>query len=120
MRRKVIAVLTVVMLCICMLAACGKSDSPFVGTYGGSSTSGSKVTIVIKSDNTCTYSEKAYNNKTFEGTWEAYGENSITMEFGGKVSKNSEPLICSLSADGSELYVDSDYMDWNKDTYTRR
>lgn len=101
---------------IMILSACGES-SKWIGTYGGTSTSGSKVEIIIDKNGTVTYNE---NGNKFEGEW-TENENSINLDFDGKVSSRSEPLILTLSSDGQSITVESmSSSGWNPDTYQRR
>ena len=102
MRNKtVIAVLSVVMIFV--LAACGKTNE-WVGTYGGTSTTGDKVEITINDDGTVQYKE---NKDIIAGTW-TEREHSILLDFNGEVSSTSEPLIVTLSADKTTITVESD------------
>lgn len=101
---------------IMILSACSES-SKWIGTYGGTSTSGSKVEIIIDKNGTVTYDK---NGKKFVGEW-TENENSINLDFGGKVSSRAEPLILTLSSDGQSITVESmSSRGWNPDTYQRR
>ncbi len=112
MTRKIVSLLLV----LCLLAGCGGKNM-FVGTYGGTDSSGRKVEITINKNNTVTYTDIW---GTYEGTWEKHGDNSIELDFDGQVSSSSEPLIVSLSADGNTITVDSLNSGWNPDYYQRR
>lgn len=108
----IVALLTVLAL---GLSACGSSKK-WVGTYGGTATSGSKVEITINKDGTVIYNK---DGKEYEGVW-TENENSINLDFDGQVSKKSEPLIVTMSADGEMITVESMSSSWNPDQYQRR
>lgn len=97
------------------LAACG-GYSKWVGTYRGTSTSGSKVEININKNGSVIYSE---NEEDFEGEC-TENENSINLEFDGEVSSKSEPLIVTLSSDEQSITVESMSSSGNPDIYQRR
>lgn len=96
------------------LCACGSNK--WVGTYGGTSTSGSKVEITINKDGTVEYNK---DGDVKEGTWKE-NENSIDLDFDGAVSSSSEPLIVTMSSDENTITVESDNSSWNADIYQRR
>lgn len=96
------------------LCACGPNK--WVGTYGGTSTSGSKVEITINEDGTVEYNK---DGDVKEGTWKE-NENSIDLDFDGAVSSSSEPLIVTMSSDENTITVESDNSSWNADIYQRR
>lgn len=101
-----------------ILAACG--GSKWEGTYGGTSTSDSKVEIEINKDGTVTYQNSEENNgEKIEGEWEEQ-ENSIELDFNDEVSNKSEPLIVTLASDKESITIESDNSSWNPDTYQRR
>ena len=111
--KTVIAVLSMVMIFV--LAACGKTNE-WVGTYGGTSTSGHKVEITINDDGTVQYKR---GKDITAGTW-TEKEHSILLDFNGEVSSTSEPLIVTLSADKTTITVESDDSKWHPDYYQRR
>ena len=86
-----------------MTALCACGGPKWEGTYGGTSTSGSKVEITIEKDGTAAYNE---NGDVEVGTWTEH-ENSISLDFGGAVS-SCEPLIVTLSSDENMITVESD------------
>lgn len=100
---------------IISLAACGGS-SKWIGTYGGTSTSGSKVEITIDKNGSVIYNN---DGDEVEGEW-TENENSINLEFDGEVSSSSEPLIVTLSSDNESITVESMSSSWNPDNYQRR
>ncbi|GEM_PF-2251728 len=121
MRKNGLKKLSLVLIAISMLAllltACGSDKgSKWVGTYGGTSSSGNKVTITINKDGTAEYKK---NNDSVTGTW-TENENSISLDFGGAFSSKYEPLIVTLSSDGNTITVESDTKGWTADTYQRR
>ena len=65
-----------------MTALCACGGPKWEGTYGGTSTSGSKVEITIEKDGTAAYNE---DGDVEVGTWTEH-ENSISLDFGGAVS----------------------------------
>ncbi|WP_066187904.1 MULTISPECIES: hypothetical protein [Gracilibacillus] len=97
------------------LSACGGS-SKWVGTYGGTSTSGSKIEITIDKNGAAIYNE---GGTEYEGEW-TENENSIDLNFDGQVSNKSEPLIVTLSSDEQSITVESMNSSWNPDLYQRR
>lgn len=97
------------------LSGCG-SKVQWVGTYGGTSTNNMKVEISVNKDGTVEYEE---NGTITEGIW-TKNENSINLDFSGEVSSESEPLIITMSSDGTTITVESDDSGWNADTYQRR
>lgn len=100
-----------------MLTACGSSKGKkWVGTYGGTDTSGNKVTITINKDNTVTYKK---NDTVTVGHW-TENDNSISLDFDGEFSSKYEPLIVTLLSDGNTITVESDTKGWNTDVYQRR
>ncbi len=103
-----------VMFLVGALCACGSNK--WVGTYGGTSTSGSKVEITINKDGTVAYNK---DGDVKEGTWKE-NENGIELDFGGEVSSSSEPLIVTMSSDKNTITVESDNSSWNADIYQRR
>lgn len=112
-KKWLIRVLLVVV--IISLTACGGS-SKWVGTYGGTSSSGNKIEITINKDGTAIYNK---NGEEFEGVW-TENENSINLDFNGQVSEVSEPLIVTQSSDGQSITVESMSETWNADHYQRR
>lgn len=100
---------------IITLSACGGS-SKWVGTYGGTSTSGTKVEITIDKDGSVSYEDDGEESK---GEW-TENENSIELDFDGQVSDVSEPLIVTLSSDGQSMTVESMNSNWNPDSYQKR
>lgn len=113
--RKFGAVLVVLSMVV-LLVACGSGKKKWLGTYGGTSSSGNKVSITIKKDGTVEYNK---NGKVIQGTWEEK-ENSILMDFDGEVSSSSEPLIVTLSSDKQMITVESDNSGWDPDYYQKR
>lgn len=100
-----------------MLTACGSSKGKsYVGTYGGTESTGDKVTITINKDGTVTYKE---NDTVTAGHWTA-NDNSISLDFGGEYSSKYEPLIVTLLSDGNTITVESDTKGWTTDVYQRR
>ncbi|RWR06506.1 hypothetical protein [Siminovitchia fortis] len=97
------------------LSACGGS-SKWLGTYGGTSTSGSKIEITINKNGSVIYKK---DGKESEGEW-TENENSINLDFDGEVSSASEPLIVTLSSDEQSITVESMNSGWNPDHYQRR
>ena len=112
---KKISYILVLLSVIGLLTACG-SGKKWVGTYGGTSSSGDKVSITINKDGTAEYKE---DGDIKEGTW-TENENSILLDFAGEVSSSSEPLIVTMSSDGNTITVESDNDSWNADYYQRR
>lgn len=104
----------VICIILCTFSGCGRSK--WVGVYGGTSTSGKKVEITVLKDHTVTYTR---NGREIKGTW-TERDNSILLDFGGKVSDKHEPLIVTMSSDGNEITVESNSSGWNVDHYTRR
>ncbi len=100
---------------IMILSACGGS-SKWIGTYGGTATSGDKVEITINKNGTAIYN---HDGEEFEGNW-TENENSINLDFDGQVSSKSEPLIITLSSDNQSITVESMNSRWNADHYQRR
>ena len=98
-----------------MTALCACGGPKWEGTYGGTSTSGSKVEITIEKDGAAAYNE---NGDVEVGTWTEH-ENSISLDFGGAVS-SCEPLIVTLSSDENMITVESADSSWNPDYYQRR
>ncbi len=111
---KVLAGCIMLMFLVGALCACGSNK--WIGTYGGTSTSGSKVEITINKDGTVEYNK---NGKVKEGVW-TENENSIQLDFDGAVSSKSEPLIVTMLADNDTIIVDSYSSSWNADIYLRR
>lgn len=111
---KGLAVCIMVTFLVGVLCACGSNK--WVGTYGGTSSSGAKVEITINGDGTVEYDR---NGDVKEGTW-TENENSIVLDFGGAVSSKSEPLIVTMSSDKSTITVESYNSSWTADVYQRR
>ena len=111
-----LVLMTVSMLAL-LLTACGSdSGSKWVGTYGGTSTTGNKISITINKDGTAEYKK---NSDVIVGTW-TENENSISLDFDGALSSKYEPLIVTLSSDETTITVESDAKGWGADTYQRR
>lgn len=115
--RKFSLVLIAISMLALLLTACGSDKvSKWVGTYGGTSSSGNKISITINKDGTAEYKK---NGNIVTGIW-TENENSISLDFGGSLSSKYEPLIVTLSSDGNTITVESDSKGWTADTYQRR
>lgn len=114
--KKVVVRILAIALSVVTLTGCG-TENAFIGTYGGTSTGGRKVEIVINENNTVIYIKGSEIN---EGVWSEHGDHSLELDFGGKVSSKSEPLIVTLSSDGNELTVEGSSSSWKPDHYQRR
>lgn len=111
--KKILQLVTTLIIAITL---CACSQNKWIGTYGGTTSNGSKVEITIKKGGTAIYKE--YDHE-YEGTW-SENENSITLDFNGEVSDECEPLIVTMSSDGNEITVDSYSKRWTPDIYQRR
>ena len=105
MRKNGLKKFSLVLIAISMLAllltACGSDKgSKWVGTYGGTSANGNKVSITINKDGTAEYKK---NSDSVTGTW-----------------TENENSIFTLSSDGNTITVESDTKGWTADTYQRR
>lgn len=112
-KKRVVKVLLIFIVFI--LTACSGS-SEWEGTYGGTSTNGNKVEIIVNEDGSIIYNE---NGEKIEGQW-TENENSLNLDFNGEVSSKSEPLILTISSDKQIITLDSMNSSWNADFYQRR
>ena len=112
--RKMLCGGMIIMSMAAMLVACGANK--WVGVYGGTSSSGSKIEITVNKDGTVEYNDDGDVEK---GTWKE-NEHSIELDFYGAVSSSSEPLIVTMSSDENVITVESDSSHWNADIYQRR
>ena len=112
--RKMLCGGMIIMSMAAMLVACGANQ--WVGVYGGTSSSGSKIEITVNKDGTVEYNDDGDVEK---GTWKE-NEHSIELDFDGAVSSSSEPLIVTMSSDENVITVESDSSRWTADIYQRR
>ena len=94
--RKMLCGGMIIMSMAAMLVACGANK--WVGVYGGTSSSGSKIEITVNKDGTVEYNDDGDVEK---GTWK---ENEHSIE----------------SSDENVITVESDSSHWNADIYQRR
>lgn len=112
--RKMLCGGMIIMSMAAMLVACGANK--WVGVYGGTSSSGSKIEITVNKDGTVEYNDDGDVEK---GTWKE-NEHSIELDFDGAVSSSSEPLIVTMSSDENVITVEADSSRWTADIYQRR
>lgn len=113
--KKVMAMVAVIGVVSILLASCN-SGKKWAGTFGGTSSSGSKVEITIDKNGTVQYND---DGDISVGTW-TENENSIALDFGGEVSSSCEPLIVTMTSDKSIITVESGNSSWTSDYYQRR
>lgn len=113
--RRILVLAFVGLLAAVLLAGCGSQDS-FTGTWYAQTSSGDHAQLTINKDGSVTYQENGRD--AYQGTW-TRSDNSLLLDFDGKIGSSYEPLIAYKSQDGDTLILSSNSKHWNDDYYHR-